>query len=68
MAKNDKSDQSTIAPSPVVVTLDGINEGGSYLVNPETGAVERVAFMQTNRISVQALVDQQAASDGASKE
>lgn len=47
-----KKNQVAVAP-----TLDDVTQGGSYVVDPQTGTLERIEFMQENRVSVQALVD-----------
>ena len=56
-------------PADNVVSLESVTEGGSYLVDPATGAVERIEFMQENKVSVQALVDaKNAAAAGATEQ
>lgn len=61
MAKKTQADN--------VVSLASVTEGGSYVVDPATGAVERVEFMQENKVSVQALVDaKNAATAGATEQ
>ena len=61
MAKKTQADN--------VVSLESVTEGGSYLVDPTTGAVERIEFMQENKVSVQALVDaKNAAAAGATEQ
>lgn len=52
----------------LTVSLDEIHEGGSYVVDPDTGAIERVEFMQENKLSVQALLDAKNAAAEAEKE
>lgn len=61
MAKKTQADN--------VVSLESVTEGGSYLVDLATGAIERVEFMQENKVSVQALVDaKNAATVGATEQ
>lgn len=59
MAKKTQSDN--------VASFESVNQGGSYVVDPATGAVERVEFMQENKVSVQALVDAKNAAAGVTE-
>lgn len=63
MAKKNQAD------NVVSLDLESVTKGGSYVVDPATGAIERVEFMQENKVSVQALVDaKNAATAGATEQ